>query len=115
MTSNTNSTGGTVESTGIAKIDDILVTGVNTLGVSEVLFSNRITIYPNPNSGTFHVSTQNPMQEISIYSINGVKVYENLTPPITPQISLDLPSGIYLVRVLFEGSESFSSTRMIVH
>ncbi|MFH1297474.1 MAG: T9SS type A sorting domain-containing protein, partial [Bacteroidota bacterium] len=111
MTSNTNSTGGTVESTGIAKIDDILVTGVNTLGVTEVLMTNRISVSPVPNNGTFRVESKVPLQNIRIYALNGKLVYENQTPAMSEQITLDQPSGLYLVRVLFEGSDQVCTRR----
>ncbi|MBN1198175.1 MAG: T9SS type A sorting domain-containing protein [Bacteroidales bacterium] len=114
ITSTTNSAGGMLEPTGISIIDDILVTGINTLGVNEILFTNKVTVFPNPNYGIFQINTQIPPERISIYDMNGVKVYDNFSARRTTSVNLDLSLGLYLVKVLFKDSDSIYTTRMIV-
>ncbi len=76
MTTNTNSTGGTVASTGINKIDDIYITGSQISTFVEDL-SQPITfsIYPNPASGPVTVTSSVLLNCIEIIDINGNIVY----------------------------------------
>lgn len=115
LTSNTNTAGGTLDNHGVSMIDDILVTAVSTLGVNEILYTNQVTVAPNPMEGMFRISTRVPAERISIYAMNGTKVYETFATQQTTSLNLDLPSGLYLVKVQLKGSDDVYTTRVIVN
>jgi len=62
---------------------------------------NNLTIYPNPSTGIFNISTMENVQAIEVYGMNGqqiegISIREN-------EINLtDYPNGIYFVRVITE-------------
>lgn len=114
MASDTNSAGGIVDADGISKIDDIIVTGVYTQGIDQVLYTNQVKLFPNPNPGAFMVQSVVPLSSITIRDPKGNRIYENRSPGMDYTFSLDLPAGLYLVTVRFRGSESLYTTRMII-
>ena len=115
LTSNTNTAGGTLDNHGVSMIDNILVTAVSTLGVNEILYTNQVTVAPNPTEGMFRISTRVPAERISIYAMNGTKVYETFATQQTTSLNLDLPSGLYLVKVQLKGSDDVYTTRVIIN
>lgn len=76
MTSNTNSSGGTVASTGINKIDDIYVTGkmTSTL-VKENQQKISFSVSPNPSNGSFVVEAAEQISAVSMFNAGGKCVY----------------------------------------
>ena len=87
------------------------------LGIKENLTNKYLTIYPNPNTGTFYfrLKDTNSKIQIEIYTISGQKVYkaskkENQTSNevnFTPQTK-----GIYLIKINDE-ENSYSEKIMI--
>ena len=115
MSSNTDINGGTVAATGQSMIDDILVTGVSTLGQNEILYTSRLKVFPSPNNGTFTVSSTEPIDFMSVVDVNG-RTISTLDNPLQKQsvtIS-DAKPGIYFLKVRFSGSDQDFSTRFIV-
>ena len=73
------------------------------LGISKIINKDfDFTIYPNPSSGVYHLKSNNPeFKGIEVYSIQGVKVKEEL------ELILDisnLPSGVYFVKEIGNNS-----------
>ena len=73
------------------------VTGVGIIGVTDDL---RMSIYPNPNSGTFTLQSANAVgEEAVIYDLLGnVAARTNITKD-KMNIDLNLTEGIYLLKV----------------
>lgn len=76
---------------------------VNLVGVNELLNEDNVLIYPNPASGTLHVSINNhSYSEITIrcFDVLGKEVFENKT--FNKAISIDISeysSGIYFIQL----------------
>ena len=62
----------------------------------------RFSVFPNPCAGSFRIA--NPGKDrfdLAIYDLRGGKIYsaENLAAFDSAERSLDLPSGIYLIKI----------------
>ncbi|HZH86240.1 MAG TPA: T9SS type A sorting domain-containing protein [Brumimicrobium sp.] len=99
ITSEKNSTG----NSGLYKL------GFNTNGISEEQ-SEAISIYPNPTSDYFYVSTsQNTL--VNIYNIIGEKVKSSTSKKIDIR---ELSAGIYAVEICESNSQVFSTQKLII-
>lgn len=71
-------------------------------------FSEKVKVYPNPNSGSFKVEVPfSNITSFSIYEMNGIEV---ITDSVTDfnrgkEMSVLLPSGIYILRIRADGRE----------
>jgi hypothetical protein len=75
----------------------------------------QISIYPNPNNGTFTVNTENSeAKDIYVYNALGEIVFQkNKTSERTLDIDIsNVPKGIYLVKVVFDDK---TETMKIIH
>ena len=65
-------------------------------------FGNPFTVYPNPSNGRFQIAFNNDVAraKINIYSLQGKKIFEKLGINADEIVVLDLPSGVYILRVL---------------
>ncbi|MFC2102625.1 T9SS type A sorting domain-containing protein [Bacteroidota bacterium] len=100
MTSNTNSAGNPVESSGINKIDDIVITGklINT-AIPEEGANFRLSVYPNPCTNQVTVSSSENLSLLIITDMNGREVYRASGQNKTIHVQTDkLPAGLYLIR-----------------
>jgi photosystem II stability/assembly factor-like uncharacterized protein len=93
------------ENTGWLTSDDNKIANYsNPLGIKENLVSKYLTIYPNPNSGTFYFNlkkTDSKIQ-IEIYNLSGQKVYEasNMKKQTSNEINFAPQSkGVYLIKI----------------
>jgi hypothetical protein len=103
----------TLLSTGISKIDEIVVTGVYQTGLTEIASSGSVNIYPNPNNGSFSIENDGDLSKIVVYNILGKSVYtnENINSDITQLSGFD--KGIYLVQITSKDN-IISSYKIIV-
>jgi hypothetical protein len=85
-----------------------------TASVYETLGDHRaITVSPNPGQGAFTVKSEGMhMQKIDIYDILGKKVYSSRIEHGEIKVSLDVPAGVYMVKVSGTGGEV--TTRKII-
>jgi hypothetical protein len=99
MTSNDNSAGGTVDSVGKAKIDNIVVMGEASNGIAETKL-NETNIYPNPASGYININAV-VNAEIGIYASSGKELQKmEVVPDSKGRIDISsLAPGIYLVMI----------------
>jgi PKD repeat protein len=84
-------------------------TSVNSL--SKV---NGISIYPNPNNGTFEIKhSANKAMKVEIYNVIGAKVYSQNSDlgALTVNLSGE-SSGVYLVKVTVDGITSVSKVTL---
>jgi len=66
------------------------------------IVDNSLTLYPNPTSGTIHVSYENnQVESIKVYSSSGSLLFESLQPDLSVET---LPAGIYFLVVRAQGS-----------
>lgn len=73
-------------------------------GVNEINFDNLISVYPNPSNGKFTLSSEITKGEVSIYNVEGEKVYSTQLPQST-QLTInisDKPSGVYFLHLKTE-------------
>lgn len=83
------------------------------LEVNETDNDTEISIYPNPSSGIFTVSSSLSLSSIEVYNVLGEKVYSSLITNNQTTINLSqAPKGIYFVRVTAEG-KSYSQKVVI--
>ena len=63
------------------------------------LAGTKITIYPNPNTGSFTIKSSSKIKELKVYSALGVlqKKYDNID---SDYVSMQLPAGMYSVVVI---------------
>lgn len=113
--SNTDINGGTVTSAGWSMIDDILLTGVSTLGTEEILFTNRLKLFPTPNDGNFTLASSVEMVKAEVCDLAGNTLLIQDWPSL--QYSVRMPEakpGMYLLRVSFKDQDKPSTVRFIV-
>jgi hypothetical protein len=87
-------------------LDAVGVIHLQTLGVNEIEMT--FEVYPNPCAGAFWVRTSIP-GELEICNVNGVLVVEE---EISSELHIQLPSGIYFVRLT--GKEGMLVKRLVV-
>jgi hypothetical protein len=105
VSSNIDINGGTVLSTGISKIDDIVITGSVLSGIHVSEAENLIKIYPNPCNGKFYVENYNNINKIDIFNILGKCIYTNENI-FGPRINLSgFEKGVYLVQITTKGKK----------
>jgi len=76
-----------------------------------------IKIFPNPSNGLFNVVINGEKQsqsKIEIYNMIGDKVYAATLSILNYQFSIDVPSGIYLYRVISETGNIVSTGKLII-
>jgi len=87
----------------------------STTGIGDIEVKSRFKIYPNPGAGDFIIDFSD-MQErpvrLTISDLNGRVVYTDALEAERNHISIDLPSGIYMVKVE-AGNRYFSQKLMI--
>ena len=114
MTSNTNSSGGTVAANGIDKIDDIYITGEFFTGLSDLQSPALFTVTPNPSDGPVRISSADMISSLKVMDMNGRIVFSN---PAVNNTSATLktgfvPKGIYFVRILTQSGQT--GTRKVI-
>ncbi|MBU0764686.1 MAG: T9SS type A sorting domain-containing protein [Bacteroidetes bacterium] len=102
MTSNLDINGGTVDSTGISKIDDVIVTGISGSGIRETVYAGSLNIFPNPCSETLNIRSTNNIDFIGIFDISGSKVISENGNSLDFQMDVSaLKQGMYFVSVKY--------------
>jgi hypothetical protein len=85
-------------------------------GIPNPNYINPVTIYPNPNGGSFTLGIENPEKDIAIdvYNLIGEKIgwVESIPSQSHFHVDLNLSNGIYLVKV--RNGERIYSKRVIV-
>lgn len=115
MASNADINGGTVASSGQSMIDDILVTGVNSIGQNEILYTSRLKVFPSPNNGTFTLSSTESMDAMTITDLSGKTVFTMTNPSRKQSITIsDAKHGLYILKIRFSGNDQEILTRLVV-
>jgi hypothetical protein len=102
MTSNLNSAGANVATTGINKIDDIYITGkMIETSVSEKDAEYLCKVFPFPADQQLTISTTSPISNLILYDLNGkIHFQQSVTRLLSTTIPVaELPAGLYLLSI----------------
>jgi photosystem II stability/assembly factor-like uncharacterized protein len=97
--------------------DNQIARYTGTLGIKENIVNKYLTIYPNPNNGTFYFSLKdtNSKIQVEIYNLSGQKVYEasNMEKQTSNEINFNQQSkGVYLIKIN-DGKNSYSEKILV--
>jgi photosystem II stability/assembly factor-like uncharacterized protein len=97
--------------------DNKIARYTSTLDVKENVVNKFVTIYPNPNNGTFYFSLKdtNSKVKVEIFTLLGQKVFEASNFEMQPQNQINFApqsKGIYLIKIN-DGENSYSEKIMI--
>ena len=86
---------------------------------SKLFFKNGvtsgITVYPNPSSGKFTISSKSAISSVEVYNLLGELVYSDCKFSGQKSIELDLSNrskGVYVIRI-FIGKEIYN-TKLVI-
>lgn len=115
MTSNLDADGVELVETGISKIDNIVIKGINTTGVESVVYAENVDAYPNPCHDILSLNATEEIVKVQMFNQQGSVISENVENLFNTKISLDgLSSGIYFVRVYFRNEMTPVTKRIVV-
>ncbi len=118
MTSNKSTAADSADvlSTGISKIDDIVVTGtLSGVGISTVLYENNVSLYPNPCNDVLHIESAEGIVTTEIYNMLGAKVYGTSMESQNISINVkDFDSGLYIVIMHFANESKVVSRKILI-
>jgi hypothetical protein len=85
------------------------------IGVHELDIANTIKLYPNPNTGTFSVRSEQTLEQLEIYNLLGEMVFAKNFEKPTKQFHIEssLITGIYFVLIKTEEG-NYTAQKMIV-
>lgn len=70
------------------------------VGVKELSTSTKFILYPNPNTGTFHIKSDINIEHVSITNLLGEVVYNKNVNNHFVTLDLSLPAGIYYLQAI---------------
>ena len=115
MTSNLDVNGAALTANGISMMDDILVTGTSTLGTDDIIFTNRLNIYPVPNHGKFTLESRVPVTSVEAYDMSGRILYNSKSGGSNFVIDLgNISKGTYILKVGFVDRDKPYSVKFLV-
>jgi hypothetical protein len=98
--------GTAVTPNGISMIDDILITGTTSSGTEDIIFTNRVNVYPVPNNGRFTVDSKVSIKTIRISDISGHTIYSAANPGSTFPVDLgNVSKGSYIMTIGFSDTD----------
>jgi hypothetical protein len=83
----------------------------NQPSASHEVFNHNVQIYPNPTSNHIQVKGLQEPAVIELYSMHGKRICSHMVE-YDSEIALDIPNGMYLVRINTEGK--IKSEKLIV-
>jgi hypothetical protein len=111
-----NDFGGTpLTPNGISMIDDILVTGTSSSGTRDILYTNRVQVYPSPSKGNFTVESKVSIASIEIYDMNGKLIYQNGNSGMKINVNSGISvKGTYLLKIGFNDTDEKYSQKILI-
>ncbi len=98
-------------------IDTVCVIVNLSTGINAISNSSSLTVYPNPNNGSFTIQSSafNGQSSIEIYNVLGEKVYSQLSTLYSPlSITLNQPNGVYFYRVVTESGALLNEGKLVI-
>jgi uncharacterized repeat protein (TIGR03803 family) len=84
------------------------------LGIAEIENNTRVTVYPNPSTGNFVVTTTESVDKVSVTDVLGNELLSVNSNGTTININLSAqPSGVYFIKVSSNGIQT--TKRIIIH
>ena len=83
-----------------------------TLRIEQALLENKINIYPNPASKTIHIITNEKIDELKVYNVNGNLVLNKFGHREQIDVS-HLYSGIYFLKM--KSASSYSLKKVVIN
>ncbi|HOY30352.1 MAG TPA: T9SS type A sorting domain-containing protein [Bacteroidales bacterium] len=115
MTSNESTGGADVDSLGVSKIDDIVVTGTNTAGISNFIYENNVNIYPNPCQDILNIESSETITKTEIYNMLGARVYSSDKQKEWVKVNVNsFDSGLYIVLLHFKNESKVVSRKILI-
>jgi len=113
QTSNFDINGDILAASGIAKIDDIIITGEQMTNTFNYSLKKSLMVFPNPSNGTFIIDNLTDINSLHIIDILGNTVYSNYNI-VDNEINIsNLDKGNYFVQVLNNDS-TMTTVKVIV-
>lgn len=117
MVSDSSTAGTIVDSSGVSKIDDIIIKGTTSnVGVEEVLFDSRLNVYPNPlNSEILNIESTKGIIKLNVYNIQGklIESYSNIGYSNKVNLS-NLKKGVYFLKAEYLDKSTGSIEKLII-
>jgi hypothetical protein len=88
---------------------------INTTGIAKISANNnQVTVYPNPSTGNFVVTTTESVDKVSVTDVLGNELLSVNSNGTTININLSAqPSGVYFIKVSSNGIQT--TKRIIIH
>ncbi len=103
-----------VAANGVSKIDDIYVLGSLITSVDEQDVA-PVAIYPNPSNGNFTLTSNQQIEQLSVFSILGKVVFTTQMPALNQTIDLTaMGKGIYFVRYKMQNASVYYVEKIVV-
>jgi len=87
----------------------------------QINVDTTLNIYPNPSNGILNISGNTGLDEITsikVYNNNGVEVYAKnnmmVLGDFSREITLDIPDGVYMLKVVSSGNKTSTYKLVIV-
>lgn len=97
------------------EVDNITVRGKYVVGINDIAASAQPVVYPNPGKGIFTIQSQNPINEIEIFTVTGSMVFQLKCSDPVRRVNLShLETGVYFVRMKDEISNSMINQKLII-
>ena len=91
---------------------NVVVSNCTTTSIENSISQNAVSLYPNPTNGSFTIRTASLPANILLYDVNGKLIYSKQMEQQEEKIDLQIESGIYLLRLLSNGS--IYSNRLLI-
>jgi len=102
----------------ILYLDNIDINVYSPTSVLNMVNSNDVKVYPNPNNGSFNVELTNTeigVANIEIYDALGQQVYHSIAKPGVTQVSLESKAtGMYFYRVITQDGRLVSQGKLML-
>ncbi|MBE0639141.1 MAG: chitobiase/beta-hexosaminidase C-terminal domain-containing protein [Bacteroidales bacterium] len=96
------------------EVDNIMISGELTVGISGSTKENSISIYPNPGNGLFYIHLQHDFDQLEVHSITGQLVHEQVLSDSIQLLDLThLNKGFYMIR-LSDSTSGLTLMRKII-
>jgi len=103
MTDNNDLNDNPVVAEGVSKIDDIIITAVNTSGNEIIIYNNNLSIYPNPCNNFLNIVSSEDIERVQIYNITGQLIFDSIYNSFSSSIDVSsYNAGLHLVRIYYK-------------